>query len=300
MQKDNSNYVALVTGASSGIGLELTRKLLSEGWQVAALIRSDFPADDPQLQASRQRSQLRVYKADVSDYGSLRKGLEQIKATEAKLDVLFNNAGGSFEKLLFSPQGRELHYEVQTVAPYIITMELAELLGQGELKRIVNTSSNAFDFVKQFDPAELERPKVFKKLTGPYATAKLAMSLWGRAVAPQLEQEYGIRLRSVDPGPNNTLRKGKSSGLPFYVRPLMKLFFPPPTRGASFLYEGAMSTSPAGSLLAKGQVKELPFLAQGRGTRAGRSYLPRAIFGIVRTCQRSLTVRSAIHDFERQ
>lgn len=34
---------ALVTGANSGIGLELTKKLIENGWEVAALIRSEFP-----------------------------------------------------------------------------------------------------------------------------------------------------------------------------------------------------------------------------------------------------------------
>lgn len=52
----------------------------------------------------------------------------QIKKKETKLDALFNNAGGSFSNLRFSPQGRELHYEIQTVVPFIITMELLDLV----------------------------------------------------------------------------------------------------------------------------------------------------------------------------
>lgn len=268
MQTKQKSYTALITGASSGIGLALTRKLLAEGWDVAALIRSDLPTDDPLLRDSRQRGQLRIYKADVSSFTSLRQGLEQIKSREASIDVLFNNAGGSFDKLMYSPQGRELHYEVQTVAPYIITMELVELLQRGRLKRVVHTSSNAFDFLKTFEVATLARPASFKKLTGPYATTKLAMSLWTQAAAAAMEQEYGIVMRSVDPGPNNTLRKGTGSGLPFYVRPLMKFFFPPPTSGASLLYEGAMGDAAAGSLLAKGKIKALPFATQAQAVLA--------------------------------
>lgn len=41
------NKVVLITGANSGVGLELTKKLLSQGWAVVALIRSDFPNDQP-------------------------------------------------------------------------------------------------------------------------------------------------------------------------------------------------------------------------------------------------------------
>ncbi|GBF74827.1 SDR family oxidoreductase [Paenibacillus sp. 598K] len=262
MHHQANGYTALITGASSGIGLALTRKLLEEGWEVAALIRSDLPTDEPLLQESRKLGRLRIYKADVSSFASLRQGLEQIKTGETSIDVLFNNAGGSFDKLMYSPQGRELHYEVQTVAPYIITRELIEHLKRGRLKRVVHTSSNAFDFLKAFDAAALARPTAFKKLIGPYAATKLAMSLWTQAAAAAMEQEHGIVMRSVDPGPNNTIRKGNGSGLPFYVRPLMKFFFPPPTSGARLLYDGAMGDAPAGSLLAKGKVKALPYAAQ--------------------------------------
>lgn len=50
MNMNQHKNIALITGASAGIGLELTRKLLSEDWQVVALNRSDFPADDMRIQ----------------------------------------------------------------------------------------------------------------------------------------------------------------------------------------------------------------------------------------------------------
>ncbi|WNG52051.1 SDR family NAD(P)-dependent oxidoreductase [Archangium minus] len=256
---------ALITGASSGIGLELTRRMLSEGWQVAALIRSGFPEGDALIQESLSRKQLRIYKADLTDFDSLRRALGQLKAAEEKLDLLFNNAGGSFPDLRFSKQGRELHFEVQTVAPYILLMELRELLRKGTLKRVINTSTNAFASLKQFDPDTLERPTAFKKLFGPYATTKLALSLWTREVAPGVAAE-GIKLWSVDPGPNNTLRKGKDSGLPFYITPLMKLFFAHPSQGASRLYDAAVAEhgEASGAYVTKGVAKKLGFEEQGR------------------------------------
>ena len=256
---------ALITGASSGIGLELTRRLLSEGWEVVALIRSGFPEDDARLQEGLRTKRLRVYTADLTDFGGLRHALERIKAGEEKIDLLFNNAGGSLAELGFSKQGRELHFELQTVVPYIVYRELEAHLRRGQLKTVVNTSSNAFKFVKRFDADTLERPASFKKLFGPYATSKLALSLWTREGASRAATE-GIRLLSVDPGGNNTLRSGGNPGLPFYVRPLMKLFFPPPSRGASRLYEAALDPREAlsGAFLSDGRVTKLPFTGQGQ------------------------------------
>ncbi|WP_437945337.1 SDR family NAD(P)-dependent oxidoreductase [Sorangium sp. So ce296] len=256
--------VALITGANHGIGLELTRRLLSEGFQVIALNRSGFPEDDPLIRESIERRRLRVHRADLSDFESLRRALGAIRASEERIDVLFNNAGGSVPELTFSRQGRELHFELQTVAPYVIAMELRELLRRGSLKTVVNTSSNAFDMTRRFDPDALERPASFKQLFGPYATSKLALSLWTREVAPLLEKD-GIKIRSVDPGGNNTLRKGKRSGLPFFVKTLMRLFFPPPTQGASRLYEGAFGAHRelSGVYLRKDRAMDLPFREHG-------------------------------------
>ncbi|MDF2716717.1 MAG: short-chain dehydrogenase [Paenibacillus sp.] len=266
MNKNQRENIALITGASSGIGLELTRKLLSEDWQVVAMNRSDFPADDMRIQKAVKSGWLRIYKtADLADYASLRRILEEIKNKEQRIDILFNNAGGSFPELSYSKQGREEHYELQTVVPYIIQMELKELLKSGRLKTVINTSSSALKFTKEFNIEILEHPKIFRKLIGPYATSKLALSLWTRAIAPKLAED-DIKIRSVDPGSNNTLRKGKKSGLPLLVKPLMKLFFSPPTHGANMLYEGALGEhcNETGVFLLKGQVTELKFKDQAQ------------------------------------
>jgi Dehydrogenases with different specificities (related to short-chain alcohol dehydrogenases) len=264
MNANQSENIALITGANHGIGLELTRKLLSEGWQVVVLNRSDFPADDTKIGEAVESGQLRVYKTeDLADYASLRRSLEEIKSKERRIDVLFNNAGGSFSQLSYSKQGREKHYELLTVVPYIIVMELMELLNNGLLKTVINTSSSVFAYKKEFNLETLERPKTFRKLFGPYATSKLALSLWTRAIAPQLAKD-GIQIRSVDPGGNNTLRSENKSGLPLAIGLVMRLFFAPPSHGANRLYEGALGThrNETGVFLLKGKVAKLNFTDQ--------------------------------------
>ncbi|MDO7906263.1 SDR family oxidoreductase [Paenibacillus sp. JX-17] len=260
------NKTALITGANKGIGLELTRCLLQEGWNIIALNRSLYNNDNEQINRSLEQGSLRVYQADLSDFDSLKAALQQIKASENKIDVLFNNAGGSFPELILTKQGREKHFDVQIVAPYIILMELKELLGKGSMRTVVNTSSSIIKTVRHFDPAHLAHPPQFKRLFGPYATTKLALSLWTEELAGQLAHE-GFRLLSVDPGGNNTLRKDKDSGLPIYMKMIMKLFFPHPGRGASLLYDAAFSSTrsvPSGSFLIKGKAASLKFTEQRR------------------------------------
>jgi NAD(P)-dependent dehydrogenase (short-subunit alcohol dehydrogenase family) len=256
--------VALVTGASHGIGLALTRRLLSEGWQVAVLIRSAMPESDSLIRESLRTGRLRAYQAELTDFASIRQAVDRIRAAETKLDVLFNNAGGSFPELRYSKQGRELHYELHAVVPYILVMELKELLARGTHRTVVNTSSSVVKMVNQLSLAELERPSSFRMLLGPYASSKLAMSLWTQEAAAALARD-GIVIRSADPGGNNTLRPGKPSGLPFYVKPLMRLFFPGPERGASLLYDAAFGDhgGKSGIFVLKNRETGLKFAEQG-------------------------------------
>ncbi|OPH48133.1 short-chain dehydrogenase [Paenibacillus ferrarius] len=261
MNTNQREHVALITGASNGIGLALTRKLLSESWQVVALNRSNFPADDMFIHNVLKNGRLRAYKVtDLADYGSLRRSLEEIKGKEQQIDILFNNAGGGLSELSYSKQGREKHYDLLTVVPYIIMMELKELLKNGRLKTVINTSSQVFRFTKEFTIENLEHPKTFSKMYGPYATSKLALSLWTQAVAPQLAKD-DIKIRSVDPGINNTLRKGKDSGLTPGFELFMKFFASPPTHGANRLYEGALGKhcNETGVFLLKDRVADLKF-----------------------------------------
>ncbi|WP_411350015.1 SDR family NAD(P)-dependent oxidoreductase [Paenibacillus sp. WLX2291] len=236
-----TQQVALVSGASSGIGLELTRLLLSKGYHVIALNRSEFEnnEDNQDIHQALQEGRIRIYRADLSDFQQLRAALEQIKVQEQRIDIVFNNAGNSLSQLTLSPQGRELHFELMTVVPYIITMELLPLLSAGQGGTVIHTSSAAFDYLQSFDVDTLDHPTTFRKLIGPYASSKLALTLWARAASSSLAAQ-NVMIRSVDPGGNNTLRKNKPSGLPLFARVLMKWFMAHPSTGANRLYNGAV------------------------------------------------------------
>ncbi|GAB2796405.1 hypothetical protein GCM10027275_47160 [Rhabdobacter roseus] len=247
---------ALITGANSGIGLELTKRLLQEGWHVRALIRSDFPATESTLAQALATGQLRTYRADLSQLGALKAVLKQIIEKEEKIDVLFNNAAVSLEYLKPSPQKRDLHFEVNALVPYLILRELKPLLLKGTLKTVVNTSSNALLMAKKFNPQTLQYPTTFRKITGIYGESKLALSLWTSALAPSLRAE-GITIRSVCPGGNKTPMTG-GKGMPGWLLLVRHLFFSHPRVGAGKLYAAAFD-APTGAFINKGKATPLPF-----------------------------------------
>ena len=105
MNKPNKLHTALITGSSSGIGLELTRSLLAEGWQVIGLNRSPFPAEQDDIQRALRSGQLQLVQANLTNYESLKIALDQIKLQLDTIDVLFNNAGAVRQSFVFLTKG---------------------------------------------------------------------------------------------------------------------------------------------------------------------------------------------------
>lgn len=262
MSTHSAGHTALITGANSGIGLELTRRLLAEGWDVVALIRSTFPADEPQIAQALAQGRLRSYSADLSDFASLQSALAELAARESRLDLLFNNAAAAVGGLRQSPQGRDIHFDVNTVAPYLILMELRPLLARGSLKTVINTSSSVLLFVRQFSLERLQHPPVYKPLSGPYGASKLGLSLWTQALAPALQAE-GITIRSVNPGATKT-KMTIGPGMPKWILPLRNLFFAEPAVGAARLYDAAFGPwqGQSGIFINGGKARRLPFAEQ--------------------------------------
>lgn len=257
-----SKLRALITGARTGIGLELTKKLLLEGWQVVALNRSSFNQEDELIQSALKTGDLTVYLTDLADFKVLQGTLRQIREQEPYLDVIFNNAGSMSGSLSYSAQGREIDFEINTVVPYIVSKELKELLLKGRLKTIINTSSEAALMAKDFKPEQLGKPTAFKKLFGVYGSSKLALSLWTIQFAQK--ESNGIKVRSIDPGPAKT-EMSKGSGMPWFILLLRPLLFPHPSKGAKNVYDAAFGEfkNENGVFISKGKIKPLKYVDSG-------------------------------------
>lgn len=215
------------------MGLELTKMLLQEGHHLGLIVRSEKRQAETIEAVGTDK--LDFFFADLSDQSAIRQVAADIKGKWSHVDGLFNNAGVLLDKEYSSKQDNEMHFEVNTLAPYLLATELKPLLEAAEKPFVVTTVTGGLHKRKQPDIAALKKPKKFVKLLGSYVQSKTAILLLMNDLA---EKWPGIRIANVDPGPNKTKMTG-GEGMPVWLLPLRNLFFPKATKGAGFLYKAA-------------------------------------------------------------
>ncbi len=226
----------ILTGGHSGIGLELSKILLEEGHQLGLILRSKKREADALAELGNS-SKISFFYADLSNQDDVAKVAKDIATKWDKIDGLFNNAGVLADKAYYSPQGNELQFEVNALAPYLLTKALQPLLDKADNPVVVNTGTGGMHAQKGIDIEDLKRPKKFVKLIGAYMKSKFAMVVLMNYLASKMSN---IRVVTVDPGPNKT-KMTKGSGMPSLLLPFRNLIFGKATKGAKKLYDGAFS-----------------------------------------------------------
>lgn len=137
--------IAVVTGASSGLGVETTRVLALAGADVVMACRD--PAAATQV-AERVRASLPagagaliVRALDLADLRSVERFVATLVAEYPRVDVLVNNAGVMATPLGFTAQGHELQLGVDHLGHFLLTLGLLPALEAAGAARVVTLSS---------------------------------------------------------------------------------------------------------------------------------------------------------------
>lgn len=235
--------VALVTGATAGIGLYTALGLAQAGFRVILAGR-----DAARLERARRRLTDRVGAASVdtalADFASLaavRALAEQVLAQHDKLHLLVNNAGLIVPRFERSADGYEMTVAVNHLAPFLLTNLLLDRLRGSAPARVITVASQAhrgarLDFGTWMSPADWSPLKA-------YGRSKLCNVLFTRALARRLDGS-GVMTASLHPGIVAT-NIGDRAGLAGLGWRLAKPFFLSPEKGASTSLFLATEADPA-------------------------------------------------------
>jgi NAD(P)-dependent dehydrogenase (short-subunit alcohol dehydrogenase family) len=262
--------IAVITGTTGGIGAVLATRLAAENWQVVMLNRDSMRADAlrRRIQESHPEATVSCVPCDLASHGSVRTACAAVSERFPKIDAVFNNAGVLLGSHVQSVHGNEMHFEVNTLAPYMITKLLypALLSAKG---RVINTSSGVISSQRHLWLERIQNPDRFVKLFGAYAQSKLALTTLTNAMAAQYSND-GVILRSVEPGPNKTSMTA-GDGMPWFISLLRPIIFRPPEVGATHLYDACFDNrfdNETGLFIATGKVKKPPLCTFDRSTRS--------------------------------
>ena len=207
MELGANQPVAVVTGASSGIGKSTAGKLAALGWQVIGVgrDRQRCAAAVPEIEAAaRAGGGFTMVRGDFTLMAEVKRVADEVAGRTSRLDVLINNAGGVRDRQIITAEGTEATFAANHLAPFLLTRELMPLLeGSAACQplgttRVISVSSSAHRVVDGLPWDDLQsfgesHPTLL------YCRAKLANILFTRELARRVGPA-GIAAQAMHPG----------------------------------------------------------------------------------------------------
>ncbi|MFF2890184.1 SDR family oxidoreductase [Paenibacillus sp. NPDC057967] len=241
--KDDNRQIAVVTGASGGMGRETAALLAAKhGMKVFLMGRNR----EKGLEAVRYvndhsgRNDAQFVLCDLASMASIKTAAEELSAACERIDVLVNNAGVVTIGREETADGFERQLGVNHLGHFVLTGQLLPLLAKSEAGRIVVVSSGAHKIgqMNYDDPHLLKRYTVW----GAYGRSKVANIWFTKELARRLKGTR-ITVNALHPGAVSTdIGVNRSTGFGTLVHRMLRPFFLTPEQGsATAIY---LATSP--------------------------------------------------------
>ncbi|XP_020586085.1 retinol dehydrogenase 12-like isoform X2 [Phalaenopsis equestris] len=196
-------FTCIVTGSTSGIGLEVARQLAEAGAHVVMAVRRMNIAYELIQKWQNDKEGLclplnvEVMELDLLSLDSVRQFAKAWNARQVAVHALINNA----EPQRFSKDGFEQHMQVNHLAPALLSMLLIPSLLRGSPSRIINVNSimHVVGFVNPEDMNITSGKRKYTSLAG-YSNSKLAQIKFSSILQKRLPAEAGINVICVSPG----------------------------------------------------------------------------------------------------
>jgi NAD(P)-dependent dehydrogenase (short-subunit alcohol dehydrogenase family) len=195
-----SRRIALVTGATSGIGFHTASALARDGYLLYVTGRDAQRgrAAEQRLRDVAGHNDIYFIRADASTVAGNQELARQILATGRALDVLVNNVGGAYNDRQLTADGYEASLAMNFVGPVALTQALLPMLHRSAEARIVNVASAAYAMWKGDAFSDLHSSRRYLG-SDAYARSKLLNIWWTFALARRLEGTNAVA-NTVNPG----------------------------------------------------------------------------------------------------
>ena len=207
--------VALVTGATSGLGLATATGLARLGASVRMLARSADRGESARAEVVGRtgNDDVEVVLCDLSDLGDIRRFAAEFLVREPRLDVLVNNAGVLPAERTVTVDGLELTFATNVAGPFLMTKLLLPLLRSSAPSRIVTVTSGGMYTQRLHDDDLQMESGAFDGATA-YARSKRAEVVLTELWAQRLEGT-GVVVHAMHPGWADT--PGVRTSLPTFT-----------------------------------------------------------------------------------
>src|ERR1700722_2087612 len=202
--------VVVVTGSNVGIGLETAVGVAAQGATTVLACRNQAKAEAAAREGTQRtwNDDVHVVSLDLADLASVHKAAEEVRTRWGRLDVLVNNAGGTWSARQETAQGFEHTFGVNHLGHFYLTNLLLDRLRAGAPSRVINLTSvghHAARHGMRFDDLQSER---HYEAMEAYCRSKLANVLFTRQLATRLDAESNsaggpaaVTVNAAHPGP---------------------------------------------------------------------------------------------------
>ena len=228
--------VCVISGATSGVGLEAAKRLAKGGAELVLISRSEAKAEAVKGMLQKDfGAKVRLVTADFSRLSDVRKAAELIRKHYGALDVLINSAGLHCTRRHLTGDGNELAFQVNHIAPFLLTMLLLDLMIKSPQGRIiqVNSEGHRFGGLNLDDLDWRKRPYIGLRAYGASKTAQIMTVM---TLAEHLKNTR-VTINAMHPGGVRT-NIGNNNGLLYraWLRGVVWHFLKDPAISGEALY----------------------------------------------------------------